>query len=83
VFINGVELAEPYLSTRDTELTVPADRCGTVDIEPIMLESDEIFLMGDNRPQSFDSRMFGPIKKDLIIGQAFILLWPLGDLKLL
>ncbi len=83
VFINGVELAEPYLPTRDTELTVPADRCGTVDIEPMMLESDEIFLMGDNRPQSFDSRMFGPIKKDLIIGQAFILLWPLGDLKLL
>ena len=83
VFINGVELAEPYLPTRDTEITVPADRCGTVDIEPIMLESDEIFLMGDNRPQSFDSRMFGPIKKDLIIGQAFILLWPLGDLKLL
>ena len=83
VLINGVELAEPYLPKRDTEMTVPADRCGTVDMEPITLESDEIFLMGDNRPQSFDSRMFGPIKTDLIIGQAFILLWPLSELKLL
>ncbi len=83
VLINGVELAEPYLPKRDTEMTVPADRCGTVDMEPITLESDEIFLMGDNRPQSFDSRMFGPIKKDLIIGQAFILLWPLSEFKLL
>lgn len=83
VFIDGVELAEPYLPNRDTELTVPADRCSTVDMEPIKIESDEIFLMGDNRPQSFDSRMFGPIKKDLVIGQAFVLLWPLREWKLL
>ena len=83
VFIDGVELAEPYLPNRDTELTVPADRCSTVDMEPIKIESDAIFLMGDNRPQSFDSRMFGPIKKDLVIGQAFVLLWPLSELKLL
>lgn len=64
-------------------MTDPADRCGTVDMEAIVLETDEIFLMGDNRPQSFDSRMFGPIKKELIIGQAFVLLWPLGEFKIL
>ncbi len=83
VYIDGVELTEPYLPIRDTEMTDPADRCSTVDMEAIVLESDEIFLMGDNRPQSFDSRMFGPIKKDLIIGQAFVLLWPLSDFKIL
>ena len=83
VFIDGVELAEPYLPKRDTEMTDPADRCSTVDMEEIILENDEIFLMGDNRPQSFDSRMFGPIKKDLIIGQAFVLLWPLSEFKVL
>ncbi|MEY3414112.1 MAG: signal peptidase [Actinomycetota bacterium] len=83
VFINGIELAEPYLPKRDTEMTDPADRCSTVDMEAIILENDEIFLMGDNRPQSFDSRMFGPIKKDLIIGQAFVLLWPLSEFKVL
>lgn len=83
VFIDGVELAEPYLPKRDTEMTDPADRCSTVDMEAIILENDEIFLMGDNRPQSFDSRMFGPIKKDLIIGQAFVLIWPLSEFKVL
>lgn len=39
--------------------------------------------MGDNRPQSFDSRMFGPIKKNLIIGQAFVLIWPMNSWKIL
>lgn len=83
VFIDGVELPEPYLPKRDTELTDPADRCSTVDMEPTKIESDEIFLMGDNRPQSFDSRMFGPIKKNLIIGQAFVLIWPMNSWKIL
>lgn len=83
VFIDGVELPEPYLPKRDTELTDPADRCSTVDMEATKIEPDEIFLMGDNRPQSFDSRMFGPIKKNLIIGQAFVLIWPMNSWKIL
>lgn len=83
VFIDGVELPEPYLPKRDTELTDPADRCSTVDMEATKIEADEIFLMGDNRPQSFDSRMFGPIKKNLIIGQAFVLIWPMNSWKIL
>lgn len=83
VFIDGVELPEPYLPKRDTEMTDPADRCSTVDMEATKIESDEIFLMGDNRPQSFDSRMFGPIKKNLIIGQAFVLIWPMNSWKIL
>jgi len=42
----------------------------------VTLEADQVFLMGDNRPQSFDSRMFGAISEDLIVGQAFVLIWP-------
>ncbi len=83
VFINGVELPELYLPRRDTEMIDPQDRCSTVDLPDLKLEEDEIFLMGDNRPQSFDSRMFGPIKKNLIIGQAFVLLWPPSDWAIL
>jgi signal peptidase I len=51
-------------------------KCGVVEMEEILLEADELFLVGDNRPQSFDSRMFGPIKENLIVGQAFVLIWP-------
>ena len=76
VLINDVPLDEPYLPQRDTEMSDLSAKCGAVDMEEVLLEPDELFLAGDNRPQSFDSRMFGPVKKDLIVGQAFVLIWP-------
>lgn len=76
VYIDGKALSEPYLPRRDTLQTDLASRCGTVDMEMQTVEEGSIFLMGDNRPQSFDSRMFGAINKNLVIGQAFILIWP-------
>jgi signal peptidase I len=38
--------------------------------------SDEVYLIGDNRPMSFDSRMFGPVAIDLIVGRAVVVIWP-------
>ena len=76
VLINDVPLAEPYLPQRDTEMADLSAKCGVVEMDEIFLEADELFLAGDNRPQSFDSRMFGPIKGNLIVGQAFVLIWP-------
>jgi signal peptidase I len=76
VYIDGKALSEPYLPSRDTNQPDLSNRCGTVDMEMQTVEEGSIFLMGDNRPQSFDSRMFGAIKKDLVIGRAFVLIWP-------
>lgn len=76
VYINGAKLPEPYLPSRDTEMPTPQERCNTVDLEETLIPPGEVFLMGDNRPQSFDSRMFGSISTDLIVGRAFVLLWP-------
>ena len=76
VYIDGKKLEETYLPSRDMGLENLSDRCGVVSMPITTIENDEVFLVGDNRPQSFDSRMFGPIKKDLIIGQAFVLIWP-------
>jgi signal peptidase I len=45
------------------------------------LKDDEYFVMGDNREYSFDSRDWGPLKKDYIIGIARIRLWPLNSIK--
>ena len=39
--------------------------------------------MGDNRGDSRDSRFFGPIDKDLIVGRAFVRIWPLSHLGFL
>ena len=76
VYIDGTKIDEPYLPSRDIGLANLSDRCGVVSMPLTTIENDEVFLVGDNRPQSIDSRMFGPIKKDLIIGQAFVLMWP-------
>ena len=38
----------------------------------------EFFVMGDNRAHSYDSRSFGPIKKKVISGKAWVIYWPVG-----
>ena len=40
-----------------------------------------VFVTGDNRSHSTDGRVFGPIAEDLIVGRAFIRVWPIGDFK--
>lgn len=66
VHIDGVPLEEPHLT--------PGVRMP--DYGPVTLGPDEIFLMGDNREFSMDSRVFGPIPIDDVIGEAFMIIWP-------
>lgn len=43
----------------------------------VILGDDEYFLLGDNRQQSLDSRVFGPVSKDFIIGRTWLRGWPI------
>jgi signal peptidase I len=70
VFVNGAGLDEPYLAENLT--TACSNHCG-----PLTLGPDDYFLMGDNRPVSRDSRSFGPVHADQIIGQVILRYWPL------
>lgn len=66
VYIDGRELVEPYLN----EETIPG-------FEPKKVPEGKLWVMGDNRNQSQDARVFGPIDKDKLIGRAILRIWPI------
>ncbi len=74
VTIDGAVLEEPYL---DADL-VATGNCGAP-IDPLVVPEGEVFVMGDNRPYSRDSRALGPIQFDHLIGRAFVVFWPFSD----
>ena len=77
VYINGVQVNEPYLNPEQTSQIEPSARCGShTDMAPIVVPDHMVFVMGDNRVQSFDSRDFGPINTGKIRGRAFVVIWP-------
>jgi len=73
VFINSQALKEPYLP----------DGVTTSTFEPRKIGPNQLWMMGDNRGNSKDSRFFGAISQDLIVGRAFVRVWPLGSIGLL
>ena len=73
ILIDGRPLTEPYLH----------DGVTTGLIEPHKVPPGHVWVMGDNRPNSKDSRIFGAIDQDLIVGRAFVRVWPVPQLSLL
>lgn len=74
VRIDGRMLLEPYL---DPAVVTPGN-CGG-DTEPTRVPPDHVFVMGDNRSGSQDSRALGPISEDELVGRAFVVFWPRGN----
>lgn len=71
VFVNGVQLDEPYLGPDEP----------VFDFGPIVVGPEKVFVLGDNRDLSLDSRSFGPVPQDSIVGRAIAVFWPLGRMS--
>ncbi|MDD3628740.1 MAG: signal peptidase I [Actinomycetota bacterium] len=67
IFINGEKLIENYLPT-DQNISYPE--------QTVIVGENEVFVMGDNRNNSFDSRFFGTISEDDIFGKFLLIYWP-------
>ncbi|MCR4398387.1 MAG: signal peptidase I [Firmicutes bacterium] len=71
VYINQQPIDEPYIRQdvlgEHPKITIPPG---------------QVFVIGDNRPNSHDSRAFGPVPINLIRGRAFVVYWPPGRIRL-
>ena len=82
VYVDGKRLDESYLSDGTVPSSANAPNKCTAEA-PCVVPSGQVWVMGDNRSDSKDSRYFGSIDESTIVGRAFVTVWPLGRFGLL
>lgn len=73
VFVNGAEVIEPFIH----QPTMPLNPR----YSHVTLGKDQFFVMGDNRGNSSDSRQWGPVRADEMVGRAWLVYWPFSAWK--
>ena len=73
VYVNGRRLLEPYLQPE----------VQTSNFTPVKIPKGQLWVMGDNRSNSSDSRVFGPIRESKVVGRAIVRVWPFSHASFL
>jgi len=82
VYVNGVQIDEPYIFRNEAGIpqqSLPAPGGATRWLVP----EGDLFVMGDHREDSADSRNFGPIEVSRVVGRAWLRYWPINTFTIL
>jgi signal peptidase I len=86
LYINGRRLREPYLPRgTPTDIRAVPPGCSRPADGSLgcVVPAGEVLVLGDNRTESKDGRVFGPIKESSIVGRVFVRIWPVDSLSFL
>jgi signal peptidase I len=79
IYVNGVGIDEPYINVNSSiEVPPNPELCASRRFEEVLVPAGQIFVMGDNRIVSQDSRCQGTVPIENVIGRAFVIVWPSG-----